>query len=341
MMWVEFFCGIGGVAEAMRQLASDGGRADLKTYHAIDIDHDCGRVYQHNFGLAVDCRTIESVHWDNLADAGKLTSHSNTAKHGNPGGLAGPGNPIDQQDGRDRKLETAGDHDPVHWWLSPPCQPYCRRGTGDYVNDRRCDALLALIAWMRAQPKRIPAKIVIENVPLFASSSHADQLRDALCINGYRITEATLCPTQFGIPNRRLRYYMIANQSHQVSIDVPADASLRFTIPDILDPMPNVDSTRWISPQIANDYAAAMDVVDADDAAATSACFASGYGKSMIRSGSYVRHGERLRRFSPTEVSRLMGFSARFQFPPDLSDRKRWKMLGNSLSIPVVKSLLL
>jgi DNA (cytosine-5)-methyltransferase 1/tRNA (cytosine38-C5)-methyltransferase len=42
-----------------------------------------------------------------------------------------------------------------------------------------------------------------------------------------------------------------------------------------------------------------------------------------------------VRRFSPSEVARLLGLPASFRFPDDLSLEARYRLLGNGLSIPV------
>nr|CAG4644150.1 EOG090X0A4V [Lepidurus arcticus] len=48
----------------------------------------------------------------------------------------------------------------------------------------------------------------------------------------------------------------------------------------------------------------------------------------------------KLRYFTPREVSRLMGFPEQFCFPDHLSNKSRYKMLGNSLNVHVVALLL-
>ncbi|TWU57392.1 DNA cytosine methyltransferase [Rubripirellula reticaptiva] len=301
MSLIELFCGIGGVAEAVRGLDLAPQRIDLVTSRAVDIDLDCGRVYEHNFGNVFDCQTIESIDWDRV---------------------------------RFHKEE------PELWWLSPPCQPYCRRGRGRWDDDPRCRAILSLIDWLARRPTGLPDYLGLENVPEFASASHRDRLVDGLEAVGFNIAEIVSCPTSFGIPNRRRRYYLLASHQSAVSIEMPQDSPQKFAIADVLETVPDDASELWMDSQSVAQYASAMDVVDADDRMAVTACFASGYGKSIIRSGSYLRQSGRLRRFSPLEVSRLMGFSAAFTFPPGYSYRKQWKMLGNSLSIPVVQTLL-
>jgi site-specific DNA-cytosine methylase len=69
-------------------------------------------------------------------------------------------------------------------------------------------------------------------------------------------------------------------------------------------------------------------------------CFTASYGKSLMHSGSYIRSGEGIRRFSPEEICRLLHFPDDFIFPPGIPLRKRWHLLGNSLSVAAVRHVL-
>jgi DNA (cytosine-5)-methyltransferase 1/tRNA (cytosine38-C5)-methyltransferase len=112
----------------------------------------------------------------------------------------------------------------------------------------------------------------------------------------------------------------------------------RFAVADILDDSPSREL--WISPDLAERYRPAMHVVDAADRRATCSCFTSAYGQAHIRSGSYLQTAEGLRRFSPREILRLLGFPAGFELPESLSRRQAWKLVGNSLSIFAVRAVL-
>ena len=48
----------------------------------------------------------------------------------------------------------------------------------------------------------------------------------------------------------------------------------------------------------------------------------------------------RARYFSPREISNLHGFPADFCFPESISRKKRYELLGNSLSVQVVSRML-
>ncbi|HXT21923.1 MAG TPA: DNA cytosine methyltransferase, partial [Thermoanaerobaculia bacterium] len=87
-------------------------------------------------------------------------------------------------------------------------------------------------------------------------------------------------------------------------------------------------------------YAHAADVVDADDPLAVAATFTSAYGRSPVRAGSYLRRSGIVRRFSPAEILRLLGFPPTYRLPPDLPLANAWRLLGNSLSVPAVREVL-
>jgi site-specific DNA-cytosine methylase len=54
-----------------------------------------------------------------------------------------------------------------------------------------------------------------------------------------------------------------------------------------------------------------------------------------VGSGSFLKTERGVRRFSPSEVARLLGLPEGFRFPETLSLEARYRLLGNGLSIPV------
>ncbi len=81
-------------------------------------------------------------------------------------------------------------------------------------------------------------------------------------------------------------------------------------------------------------------ILDPSDPAAYTTCFTAGYGKSLMCAGSYLCCSAGVRRFAPAEVARLLGFPSWFRFPELLPVRKRWHLLGNSLSVAAVREVL-
>jgi site-specific DNA-cytosine methylase len=318
MRTLELFCGIGGCAAALAD------RAEVVA--AVDIDRLALEVYSANFPHPTRPRAIESLSTAELASFGADL-----------------------------------------WWMSPPCQPFTRRGLGRDDEDPRSRGLLALIG--RIAQVRPPA-LALENVPGFAGSRTHRRLREALSRAGYRVAERLLCPTELGIPNRRRRFFLVAvrdlsfaswacagdadekapavrDVAHTASPAAgtaprvhPAAASAPPVkgLASFLDPEP--DPALWCESDLAARYAGALDVVEPDDPAAVAACFTAAYGRSPVRSGSYLRTPRGLRRFSPAEILRLLAFPDRFRLPAGLPLANAWRLAGNSLSVAVVREVL-
>ncbi len=188
-----------------------------------------------------------------------------------------------------------------------------------------------------------PPYLAMENVPPFRGSQARELLLRTLEGAGYRaITETVLCPSELGVPNRRRRYYLVAAREHLLPLTPTAarpGAGRRGTLSNYLDsqPAPELD----VEVEQAGRYRRALDVVSAGAAETVTSCFTSAYGRSPVRSGSYLRTpGGGLRYFSPAEILRLLGFPASFELPPGLSLQNAWRLVGNSLSLDAVRTVL-
>lgn len=228
------------------------------------------------------------------------------------------------------------------WWLSPPCQPYTSRGRRRDLHDDRAQGLLAVID--RIAELR-PRYVGLENVAGFQGSQSHQRLRATLDAGGYQVRERILCPTQLGIPNRRPRFYLVASsagslvdQAGPSQSEIPRLAARRFRVRQILDAAPA--DILWMPDDFRARFRGAVHVVDADDPLAETHCFTSSYGNSVVRSGSYLATPRGVRRFSPTEILRLLYFPASYRLPDDLTVRKAWQLVGNSLSVAAVRHVL-
>eukprot|EP00730_Choanoeca_flexa_P000089 TRINITY_DN10039_c0_g2_i1.p2 TRINITY_DN10039_c0_g2~~TRINITY_DN10039_c0_g2_i1.p2 ORF type:complete len:390 (+),score=60.75 TRINITY_DN10039_c0_g2_i1:1657-2826(+) len=111
------------------------------------------------------------------------------------------------------------------WLMSPPCQPFTRAGNQKGVEDPRCDSflhLLQLLPTLETPPKLI----LLENVAGFEKSIARDRLVQVLKQMSYTWQEFWLSPDQFGIPNSRLRYFMVA--MHQSCTNEPTSKPRRL-----------------------------------------------------------------------------------------------------------------
>ena len=93
-----------------------------------------------------------------------------------------------------------------------------------------------------------------------------------------------------------------------------------------------------------------------------SSCFTKSYGKLFIGAGSVLitdnklesnykdfftnnfrdlsYFNRKIRYFSPDEILKFLGFGTIFSFPLNYSSKSKFKLLGNSLNINVIKILL-
>ncbi len=218
------------------------------------------------------------------------------------------------------------------WWMSPPCQPHTIRGNQLDLDDPRSAAFVAIV---KALDEVRPAFVALENVPWFEGSRSHALIREVLDRHGYEVQEQLLCASDLGHPNQRSRFYLVAGRDlkprppkiwrHQplapyVATDAPADLDVPETLRER--------------------FGEAFHVVDADDDDAVACCFTGAYANSPVYAGSYLRQGERLRWFSPEEIGALLGFPRRLRFPDTVGRKKRWRLVGSSLSVVAVREVL-
>jgi site-specific DNA-cytosine methylase len=219
------------------------------------------------------------------------------------------------------------------WWLSPPCQPFTRRGRRRDLDDPRAESFKVILQRLRDVR---PRHVALENVPGFASSRAHAALRAILESCGYQVAEQMLCPTQLGMPNRRPRFYLVASQDRLTACPLRAASPRRLA--EFVDETPPIEA--FVPPWLPEKYQGALDLVEADDPGAVTACFTSSYGKMVTRSGSYLVEKRGVRRFTPREILSLLGFPSHYQLPPHLSLRRGWALAGNSLSVDAVRRVL-
>jgi len=227
------------------------------------------------------------------------------------------------------------------WWLSPPCQPYSVRGRHRDLDDPRAKSLLRILDLFADLPSgRLPHYLALENVAGFHHSLAHTRLRSLLAVRGYRFHETLLCPTELGIPSRRRRYYLVASRTGLNPLE-PAPVTRRPLI-DYLDPHLTDDcpAELLVDDKTLSRFGSGFRILDPGDPRAYTTCFTAGYGKSLMHAGSYLRCTNGVRRFAPEEIARLLLFPDEFRFPDGIPLRKRWHLIGNSLSVAAVRYVL-
>jgi site-specific DNA-cytosine methylase len=228
------------------------------------------------------------------------------------------------------------------WWLSPPCQPYTVRGAGRDAADPRALSFRRILDVMaRMKENRLPSHLALENVEGFARSEMRKRLVDLLSRRGYETQECMLCPTELGVPMRRPRYYLMASRVRLsppvVIVDMPLSP-----LGDYLDggDTSGIADELHIGGDVLAKFGKGFRIVDPKDPQAYTTCFTSGYGRSFMHAGSYLQCAGGVRRFAPEEIARLLHFPEGFRFPDRMTLRKKWHLVGNSLSVAAVRKVL-
>ncbi|KAL2085661.1 hypothetical protein ACEWY4_018981 [Coilia grayii] len=117
--------------------------------------------------------------------------------------------------------------------MSPPCQPFTRIGLQGDISDPRAKSFLYILDLLPRLSK-LPRFILLENVKGFETSSARDALLKTLRDCSYSFQEFLLTPTCLGIPNSRLRYFLIAK--------APPDCFAFQTNSEILERFPSSPS---------------------------------------------------------------------------------------------------
>ena len=110
---------------------------------------------------------------------------------------------------------TANDLDALSgdmFTLSPPCQPFTRQGKQEDNLDHRTDSFYHLMDIL-SHIQNPPEYIMMENVQGFECSKTREHFIKILDNMNYKIQEFLISPKQFGIPNSRLRYYLLAKRT--------------------------------------------------------------------------------------------------------------------------------
>uniref|UniRef100_A0A3Q0SWY4 tRNA (cytosine(38)-C(5))-methyltransferase n=1 Tax=Amphilophus citrinellus TaxID=61819 RepID=A0A3Q0SWY4_AMPCI len=115
--------------------------------------------------------------------------------------------------------------------MSPPCQPFTRIGLQRDIADARTKSFLYILDLL-PRLQRLPRFILLENVKGFETSSARVHLVKTLKECGYAFQELMISPISVGIPNSRLRYFLIAKISTE---DINTQTSSK-----ILDAFPHL-----------------------------------------------------------------------------------------------------
>lgn len=129
---------------------------------------------------------------------------------------------------------------------------------------------------------------------------------------------------------------------------------LGSSLKDFLEPeSPELEAKYQVPEKSVLGHGLKFDIVSRDST--RSCCFTKSYSRLMEGAGSVIKCvdansvgitdprellGLKLRFFTPLEISRLHGFPPHFGFPDSVTDRQRYRLLGNSLNCVVLSHLM-
>ena len=148
-----------------------------------------------------------------------------------------------------------------------PCQPFSKAGCQNGFRDRERGNLLYDI--MRIVRKHKPKFIILENVPNIRTHNNGNVIRRikiALAKEGYEMSSKDLSPHNFGIPQNRMRTYIVAAHEGLDSFTWPDELKIEnCTIESILEQDPK--NPRYISKQMQDcldDWQEFLDIIPKD-----------------------------------------------------------------------------
>ena len=345
---VEFFSGIGGMRAAVESVLINDD--DLVSCVAFEISEKANSVYRHNFhqhekpssrtGCTFGVRTklVEQLKVQDIPESNLWT-------------MSPPCQPFTRT--RMAKLLD--------------------------LEDKRCAGFLAIMKMLKTIPEpNRPTWILLENVEGFAGSQAHSLFYDTLLECGYSWMDGMLSPIEIGIPNHRKRYYALCEKSNRFFARDQASPESLPSGKDSLKVCLQLQdiSVRNLSSFVSHDidcqdllvprsvfekeWAKELPVVSHLDT--HSHCFTGAYSRQLHRStgslllmepdrkesvkncpidrSNMMQYCGKLRRFSIDELLKLFGFPESFSFPKDIDLNYKYKLVGNSVNVLVVKELV-
>ncbi|CAJ1442524.1 unnamed protein product [Effrenium voratum] len=331
----EFFGGVGGMRLAYQEAV---GKSELPSWRCFEVDETCCKAYCELYGSKYVTGVQRGELWRSSARARDELWRCSI----------------------DRLPDAAFEGGDL-WLMSPPCQPFTRSGKRRDLADPRCRALIRLLEALPALAEP-PKALLLENVPEFQHSRAYDRLISSLRKLGYATEDHMLSPVDFGFPNTRTRFYVIAVAGNEAAElpELQSDAALR-PVGSFLCAEVEEEALQVPKQLLEQAYAKNYTLDLADNTSLATKTFTAAYGKPdyggtglsvtgpllMQASAAQPRfqhlepsQWQQVRYFSPKEVAGLMGFPAGWQLPGELPLRTQWRLLGNSINVTVVSHLV-
>ena len=224
-----------------------------------------------------------------------------------------------------------------------PCQPFSNAGLKRGFEDTR-GTLFFHIAQIINHYK--PKVVFLENVKGLKSHNKGNTykiIQNTLEEMGYNVYSQVLNAKDFGVPQNRERIYIIAFLDN-VDFSFPKPSFEKIKVGDILEN--KVLEKYTISDRLwAGHLRRKKEHIEKGNGFGYSlfnneSLYTSTISARYYKDGSEIlieQKGKNPRKITPREAARLQGFPDNFKIP--VSDTQAYKQFGNSVCVPVIKSL--
>lgn len=299
LKFIDLFAGIGGIRLGFETAFKESSPIELKCVFSSEIDKFAQQTYQANF---------------NEKPFGDITK-------------------ICEKDIDNFDILLAGF----------PCQPFSNAGLKMGFEDTR-GTLFFDIA--RIIKYHLPKIVFLENVKGLKSHNKGKTfkvIKNTLEEMGYNVYDQILNAKSFGVPQNRERIYIIAFLDN-VDFDFPIPLSTKTRVGDILEKeileKYTLSDKLWAGHQRrkldhivkGNGFGYSLFDENSSHTSTISARYYKDGSEILIK-----QHDKNPRKLTPREACRLQGFPDYFQIV--VSDNQAYKQFGNSVCVPVIKSL--
>ena len=269
----EFYSGIGGYHLALSKIPD----LSFDVAAAFEISSNANLLYRHNFPqtkvLETNLCGLTAKKLDTIMSC-KVSSTSSQ---------------VDDSvisDSCDQERRTM-------FCMSPPCQPYSRQGSFKDNSDNRAESVQHLFSIFSDLTTK-PDYFFLENVRGFERSETRENIIEFLKDHNYHMVEFLLNSNSLGIPNSRLRYYLLARktpfpellQSSVFHSEIPGLEEIPEA-PLICTFLEDDPQGYELSEKVLSRWGWVLDLVAPGDT--RSCCFTKGYCNKAEGSGSVLQ----------------------------------------------------
>ena len=195
-----------------------------------------------------------------------------------------------------------------------PCQPFSQAGFKKGFADTRGTLFHDIVRIIR---EKKPSAFFIENVRHLLKHDNGktfEVIKKTITEDlGYSFHYKIVKASDFGLPQHRPRLFMVGFRDPEIKFEFPKPIELQKTMSDI-----------WGAPC-------------AREIGYTLRCGGRGSGIDDRRNWDAYRVNGKVRRLSPAEGKKMMGFPDDFEFP--VSDAQALRQLGNAVAVKAINAV--